>query len=219
MSGFVVRKLGVGGAIASAVLVGLPVFGALAAVTAAPVAAQLRSDGFEFLKAVKDRDGDAATQMLNQPGTQVVNTRDISSGDTGLHVVAERRDVLWIRFLLQRGANPNIRNKRGITPLQLATTLGFVDGVEELIKGGADIEVSDAQGETPLITAVHQRNIPLISRLLKQGSNPDRNDNSGRSARDYAELMSANDQIMDEFRAADADRKNKGTTKNYGPSL
>ncbi len=219
MSGFVVRKLGVGGAIASAVFVGVPVIGTIAMIAAAPLSAQLYSEGYEFLKAVKDRDGDAVTQLLNQPGTQVVNTRDISSGDTGLHVVAERRDVLWIRFLLQRGANPNIRNKKGMTPLQLATTLGFVDGVEELIKGGADVEVSDAQGETPLITAVHQRNIPLIARLLKQGANPDRNDNSGRSARDYAGLLGANDQIMDEFKAADADRGKQGTTKDYGPSL
>ncbi len=214
MLGFVVRKLGVGGAIASAVFLS-----ALAGIATAPASAQLYSEGFEFLKAVKDRDGDAVTQMLNQPGTQVVNTRDITSGDTGLHVVTERRDVLWIRFLLQRGANPNVRNKRGMTALQVAATLGFVDGVEELIKGGADVEVSDAQGETPLITAVHQRNIPLIARLLKQGANPDRNDNSGRSARDYAELLASNDQIIDEFAAADADRENKGTTKQYGPSL
>ncbi|MDY7098260.1 MAG: ankyrin repeat domain-containing protein [Pseudomonadota bacterium] len=202
------------GAIASAVFVT-----GLAPVGTAPVSAQLYSEGYEFLKAVDDRDGDTVTQMLNQPGTQVVNTRDITTGDTGLHIVTKRRDKLWIRFLIQRGANPNIRNNAGAYPIQLATTLGFVDGVEELIKGGAQVNVSDSQGETPLISAVHQRNIALIARLLKEGADPDRNDNSGRSARDYAALMKSNTQIMDEFAAADAEREKKGTPKQYGPSF
>ena len=58
---------------------------------------------------------------------------DITTGDTGLHIVVARSDVLWVRFLLQRGADPNIRNKKGMTPLQLATAMGFTDGVEALI--------------------------------------------------------------------------------------
>jgi len=185
----------------------------------APLAAQMFSEGYQFLEAVKERDGDTATEMLNKPGTQVINTRDITTGDTGLHIVAQRRDTLWIRFLLQRGADPNIANKQGTTPLQIATTLGHIDGVEELIKRGADVNVTDRQGETPLISAVHQRNKDLIARLLKQGADPDRTDNSGRSARDYVELMNSNEQILAEFEAADAERENEGTKRQYGPSF
>ena len=133
--------------------------------------------------------------------------------------VTARRDALWVRFLLQRGANPNIRNKKGVTPLQLATSLGFIDGVEELLKKGAQVNISDTTGETPLIAAVHQRNIPLISRFLKEGADPDQNDNSGRSARDYVALMTSNEQILQEFEAADAEREKEGTTRQYGPSF
>ena len=193
--------------------------GAIPSALTAPAAAQMYSDGYKFLEAVDERDGDTVTQMLNEPGSTVVNTRDITTGDTGLHVVTQRRDTVWIRFLVQRGADPNIRNNKGLTPIQMAATLGYVDGVEELIKGGAQVNVSDQQGETPLITAVHQRNVPMIARLLKEGANPDRNDNSGRSARDYAELLNGNDQIMDEFAAADAERENSGTNRQYGPSF
>ncbi len=210
----VLRKLGLGVAIASASLASLIGVGA-----SAPAAAQLYSDGYEFLEAVDERDGDTVTAMLNEPGTTIINTRDVTTGDTGLHIVTARRDALWVRFLVQRGANPNIRNNKGVTPLQMATTLGFVDGVEELIKGGAQVNVSDLTGETPLISAVHQRNIPLITRLLKEGANPDHNDNSGRSARDYVALMTSNEQILREFEAADAEREEKGTTKQYGPSF
>lgn len=212
----VLRKLGVRSGIASAFALALP---ALALVLAPPAAAQFQSEGYKFLEAVKDREGDVATDMLNKPGTQVVNTRDITTGETGLHIVVQRRDVLWIRFLLQRGADPNIRSKKGVTPLQLATAMGFTDGVEALIKGGANVNVGDQTGETPLIAAVHQRNPELVRVLLAQGADPDHNDNSGRSARQYMELMTGNSLMKQIFEEADAKRAGKETKRIFGPSL
>jgi len=205
----VLRKLGVLGVIASAVMLAF----------AAPAAAQFQSEGYQFLEAVKERDGDKATDMLSKPGTQIVNARDITSGDTGLHIAVQRSDLLWVRFLLQRGADPNIRNKKGITPLQLATALSFTDGVEELIKKGANINIADQTGETPLIAAVHARNVALVRLLLAKGADPDRNDNSGRSARNYMELQSGNTLLKQEFTEADAKRAAAGTKKDYGPSF
>lgn len=220
MGGLVLRKLGLGLAIASASLAKiLPLVGLVGLAAIAPASAQIYSDGYEFLEAVDERDGDTVTKMLNEPGTTVINTRDLTSGDTGLHIVTKRRDVLWVRFLVQRGADANIRNKQGLTPIQIAASLGFVDGVEELIKGGAQVNIADQQGETPLIAAVHRRDVAMIRRLLEEGANPDRNDNSGRSARDYVELMASNEQILQEFDEADAKREEKGTTRQYGPSF
>ncbi|TRD12674.1 ankyrin repeat domain-containing protein [Erythrobacter insulae] len=203
-------------AIAAALIAGL-----IAAAAFSPAAAQLYSPGYQFLQAVEESDGDKATEMLNEPGAgkTLINTRDITTGDTGLHVVTRRRDALWIRFLIQRGANPNIRNNAGEAPIQIATRLGMIDGVEELIKGGAQVSVADRQGETPLIAAVHQRNHQLVAQLLEKGADPDRNDNSGRSARDYVELMNQNTLLMLELEKADKDRSEKGTQKQYGPSF
>ena len=218
MGKVVLRKLGREAWFASAAIWCALATGAIL-LPSLPASAQMYSEGYEFLEAVKDRDGDTATEMLNKPGTQVANTRDLTSGDTGLHIVTERRDALWIKFLIQRGADPNIANNDGITPIQLATRLGFIEGVENLIEGGARVDVADKQGETPLIAAVHQRNVPLVRRLLAEGSNPDRNDNSGRSARDYLALMSGNTLLIREFEAADAAREGQGTSEQYGPSL
>jgi uncharacterized protein len=209
----VLRKLGARRAIASAIVP------AIALALAVPAAAQFQSEGYQFLEAVKKREGDKATDMLSKPGTQIVNARDISSGDTGLHVVVARSDALWIRFLLQRGADPNIRNKKGITPLQLATAMGFTDGVEALIKGGASVNVSDQTGETPLIAAVHARNVAMVRLLLDKGADADHNDNSGRSARDYVALMSGNTLMVQELENADKKRAAAGTKKDYGPSF
>ena len=209
----IVRKLGPRGRIASVIL---PL---LALGLTAPALAQFQSEGYKFLEAVKDREGDEATEMLSKPGTQIVNARDITSGDTGLHIVVARSDALWIRFLLQRGADPNIRNKKGISPLQLATAMGFTEGVEALIKGGASVNVSDQTGETPLIAAVHSRNVAMVRLLLEKGADPDRNDNSGRSARDYMALMNGNTMMEQEFANADTKRKETGTKRDYGPSF
>jgi ankyrin repeat protein len=189
-----------------------------AAAIAAPVAAQLFSEGYEFLKAVKDRDGEAVTDALNQPGTTVVNTRDISSGETALHIVTQRRDAVWIKFLAQRGANPNIRDKRGVAPIQVAVQLGFVEGVEALIDAGADVDVTDVSGETPLIAAVHRRDVGLVRLLLANNANPDRSDNSGRTARDYATLLGSRSAILEEFVRADEERASEGKAEQYGPS-
>lgn len=191
----------------------------LVGLSTAPAAGQSFSDGYEFLKAVKDRSGQEVTDALNEPGTTIVNTRDITSGETALHIVTKRRDTSWIRFLTQRGANPNIRDKDGVAPIQVAVSLNHVDGVEALIKAGADVDVNDSSGETPLIAAVHARNAELVRILLAQGANPDRTDNSGRSARDYIELMPSNGLLKSELNRADEAREKKDSGPSYGPSF
>lgn len=186
------------------------------ALVAAPASAQKMSEGFEFLKAVKDRDGNKVTAALDKPGSTVVNTRDLASGESALHLVVQRRDAVWLRFLLGRGANPNLADKNGVTALQLASALGWSDGVEILVGNGASVDVSNAAGETPLISAIHRRDVVLVRALLKAGANPDRSDNSGRTARDYAALLGPQSAIVAELDKAREERKVRAA-KSYGP--
>ena len=197
-------------------------FGRLIAVAcglalAMPAQAQF-SASYKFLEAVKKKDGDAVTDALNLPGSTIVNTRDVTSGDTALHIVVARRDGVWVRFLGQHGANVNARNNKGETPLQLATTLGFIDGVEALLQLGARVDEPNSTGETPLIAAVHRRDAPLARALLKAGADPKRSDNSGRSALDYAQLDGRANSTLAEIEAAQksgAERK----AVIYGPKF
>lgn len=183
---------------------------------AAPAAAQQFSEGFEFLKAVKERDGNKVTNALDKPGSIVVNARDVSSGEGALHIVTARRDAVWLRFLLAKGANPNVADKNGVSPLQLASNLGWSEGVEILIGKGASVDQTNSAGETPLIAAVHRRDVALVRALLQAGANPDRSDNSGRSARDYAKLLGSQSAIVAELDEAQAKRKERAA-KSYGP--
>lgn len=185
---------------------------------AAPANGQRLSEGHEFLKAVKERDGTKVTDALNAPGSTVVNARDISSGESALHLVTQRRDATWLRFLLGKGANVNLADKRGVTPLQLATNLGWTEGVEILVERGASLDLTNDAGETPLISAVHRRDAALVRVLLKAGANPDRTDNSGRSARDYAELMGSQSTVLAELDKAREEGKARAA-KTYGPGL
>ena len=184
-----------------------------------PATAQF-SQSYKFLEAVKKREGTEVTDMLSIPGSTIVNTRDVTTGETALHLVTARRDLTWMQFLVAKGANVNLRDAKGATPLVLACNLGFVEGAEFLVGKGARIDESNSSGETPLITSVHNRNIPLIRVLLKAGANPDRADNSGRSARDYAALEGKGGTILAEIETATKARAAAQAIKpNYGPKL
>jgi len=182
-------------------------------------AAQFYSEGYEFLEAVRERNGTEATDMLNEPGTTVINSRDIGSGETGLHIVVARRDLTWTRWLLQEGANPNIADNDGRTPLIVAAEAGFLDGVEVLLTRGARVDVANATGETPLIAAVHARNIDLMEVLLAGGADPDRTDNAGRSARDYASQRGMPARILDTILASEEDDEDGNDGRIYGPEF
>ena len=204
MRGGVIRKAGLALAL-------------IASGLSAPALAQY-SDSFNFLKAVRERDGTEATKLLNEPGTTVVNARDRTTNESGLHIVVQRRDDLWTKFLLERGANPNAADRNGVTPVMIAASLGFVDGLERLVKAGGRVDVPNASGETPLIAAVHRRDTAVIRVLLKHGASADRTDNSGRSARDYAMLMGSAAGVVAELERGEAERKAAGGDKGtYGP--
>jgi hypothetical protein len=191
--------------------------GVVAGVAPGAAYAQQFSKGYKFLENVRDKKGQEVTDALAEPGTTIINTRDSTTGQTALHIVAERRDAVWISFLLGKGADPNIRDNKGETPLQVAANFAFAEGVDILIKGGAKVDEPNSTGETPLISAVHRRDVPMMRMLLAAGANPDRADSSGRSARDYAKLDRSGNltQEID----SNAKKGGAGAGRSYGPSL
>ncbi len=198
-------------------MVTLPVF-AGAMLTAMPAAAQMMSSGYKFLEAVRKKEGEDVEKYLGETGPTLINTRDVTTGDTALHIVTARRDLTWLNFLLFKGGNPNLRNTRGLTPLAQAVSLGWVEGAELLLEKGARVDEPGNAGETALINAVHMRNGELVGILLKAGADPSRADNSGRSARDYAALQGKDTAIAVTLEGA-AKTAATRKAKSYGPSF
>jgi len=210
---------------ASAIRIGRQLALALAVATPvallAPNAAVAQfSESYKFLDAVRKKDGDTVNDMLSKPSSQMVNTRDISNGETALHIVTARRDLMWMQFMVGKGANVNARNAKGETALEIAAELGFVEGVDFLISVGAHVDETNNTGSTPLIDAVSRRDLAVVRSLLNAGANPDRPDNSGRSARDYATLDGKSSPILAEIENdAKAHGGANAAHKTYGPSF
>ena len=185
----------------------------------APAAYAQFSDSYNFLKAVKDRKGEEAEKFLSEPGSVIINTRDGSTGETALHIVIQRRDSTWLGYLLQKGANPNLADKKGATPLMLATQLGYVDGIDWLVRKKAVVDQTNRSSETALILAVQLRNLEAVRALLKAGANPDKTDSrAGYSARDYAKQdgrASAIAAIIESNGKADAAATTKPTELDF----
>lgn len=154
----------------------------------APVAAPAQfSDSFNFLKAVRDRDGAKVTEVLAKPGTVIVDTRAPGSGEAAIHIVTRGRDAQWLTFMLAKGARPDLRDTSGTTALMIASQLGWGEGAEILLRRGANVNLAGPSGETPLIRAVQNRDIAMVRILLAGGADANRPDNAaGLSARDYA---------------------------------
>lgn len=145
------------------------------------------SESYNFLKAIRDRDGVKVTEIIKKPGSIIIDTRDQSTGEAGLHIVTSGRDVIWLNFLLSNAAKPDVRDNKGVTPLIIATKIRFAEGVAMLLRRGASVDLANNSGETPLIIAVQNRDLALVEQFLTAGANPAKKDRvAGMSARDYA---------------------------------
>ncbi|WP_447727732.1 ankyrin repeat domain-containing protein [Sphingomonas koreensis] len=163
-----------------------PVLAAALLALALPVAAQQFSESYNFLKAVREQDGNKVTEMLNQPGQTIVNARD-NKGEAAIHIVTRRRDTVYLNFILARGGNPNLQDGTGNTPMMLAVEAGWPEGVALLLSKRANINLGNNGGETPLIRAVQRRDAEMVRTLLAAKADPDQRDRlAGMNARDYA---------------------------------
>ena len=171
------------------------------AAASTPAAAQYVSDAEPFINAVRDRDGNKVTEIL-ESRPSIVNSRNVK-GETALIIAISRSDELWTKFLLGKGANPNLAATSGETPLMAAARVGYAEAIEILLALGAKVDATNKMGETALILAVQQRELDAVKLLLAKGANPDKKDAAaGYSARDYAKRDTRSRAILTAIEAA-----------------
>ena len=86
-----------------------------------------------------------------------------------------------VEFLVKKGANVNLCDEEGKTPLMWASWAGRTEIVEFLIKNGADISAEDKFGETALFKASRNKNPNITILLLKHGANINHKCKDGRT--------------------------------------
>jgi ankyrin repeat protein len=172
--------MGMKGRVSRAMLAGLLL------ACAAPAMAQF-SDSYNFLKAVREADGNEAMKYLNKPGAPVLNTRDPSTGETALHISVKAHQDSWVGFLLNKGARPDIKDRDGNTPMHYAALFGDPTALGYLISVSANVNAINNNGETPLILAVHRRDPAVVQQLVDAGADPKIADTiAGKNALEYA---------------------------------
>jgi cytohesin len=71
-------------------------------------------------------------------------------------------------LLLNNGADPNVREESGNTPLHTAAQNGEMQIIRALLFNGADLTICNKDGKTPLDMAVEEGHADAIA-LLKEG--------------------------------------------------
>jgi ankyrin repeat protein len=101
----------------------------------------------DLLRAAGENDHKKVEKLLVTGVVQVDHADE--SGQTALHLAADKGSVDCVKKLLQYGADPNAADQDGISVLQAAVIAGHVDVCLILLDHGADPNQRDADGDTP----------------------------------------------------------------------
>ena len=92
---------------------------------------------------------------LVRHGANINWREDTGDGFTGLLVAVDRRKKKLLEFLLSKGADANLADKHGVTPLMFACGLGLPAMVEKLCQApGINLNTGENEGYTALMIAV-----------------------------------------------------------------
>jgi hypothetical protein len=95
-------------------------------------------------------------------------------------------DAERIKKLLEEGADPNIRDRGGNTPLHFAASKGCAEVARLLLRHGADPNAQDKNGETPLHVAAYGGHVDVARLLLEHGADPSIRNRDGKTPLDLA---------------------------------
>ena len=129
--------------------------------SSAPVDAQQA-----FLDQIRHGNIQAIQGLTNN--ASLIEARD-NAENTALMYAAFYLDSKGLELFLEKGADPNVTNKQGASPLIWAVS--DLEKVKVLLEHGARVNVASASGNTPLIVAAHQYgSSPVLKELLDHGA-------------------------------------------------
>jgi ankyrin repeat protein len=131
--------------------------------------------------------------------------------DHQLLVAANESNYVEVLYLTDHGANVNVKNDNGITPLMFACMNGNLDVVSVLIHMGADLNLKNEKGQTALMISIENNHYYVMIELFNSEADINIYDDNNLRAIDYYHnnfdqinqalfnLGFDNNQIMDQF--------------------
>lgn len=89
-----------------------------------------------------------------------------SSRDTALTIAADKGHCRFVELLLSRGAQVEVKNKKGNSPLWLAANGGHLNVVELLYNAGADIDSQDNRKVSCLMAAFRKGHMKVVKWMV-----------------------------------------------------
>ena len=110
----------------------------------------------------------------------------MSDKAASLPTLVARGDHEALRDALAGGADPNWRDRWGVSILAQAAARGDPDAVRLLLAQGADPGLGSDAGNTPLMAASARGHIEAMRLLLDAGADPEARNKWGLGASDWA---------------------------------
>ena len=127
--------------------------------------------------------------LLLKHGAEL-NRRD-RSNEAPLHLAIQSNRFRLAKFLLEKGADPNVENNKGITPLQMLSQCDMNLDVKDkgiilnllllLLKHDADVNKRDWANNTPLHLAIRGNRFMIAETLLERGAGANVENNQGET--------------------------------------
>uniref|UniRef100_A0A3B4ZY75 Ankyrin repeat and EF-hand domain containing 1 n=1 Tax=Stegastes partitus TaxID=144197 RepID=A0A3B4ZY75_9TELE len=110
---------------------------------------------YRLLQYIHKNDKVQIEKMVNIGVENLINLTEPKDGTGALHVAVSTNNHDLVDFFLSHGANPNIQDKKGQTPIMMAAELGNHTIVALLAKNQADMRLLDAEGKGVLFYCIY----------------------------------------------------------------
>jgi uncharacterized protein len=132
--------------------------------------ASVAPDGFFALGLAAFFGHEEMTVWLLDHGADVNQSAKNAQRVTALHGAVARRNTSLATLLLERGANPDVRQETGLAPLHEAAANGNLELVRLLVVNGAQADIKTDAGKTPADFAQERGHSELADWLRGQAS-------------------------------------------------